>query len=176
MEIQLRDYRIQPHGHMVDWIAGWKGGVVLLRQPEGFQIVGAWVDRPHDRFVWLVGLLRRGRLRSGRGEVPRSAGTTIATPQPFRFRRGCNLGHGRRASVDHERGDVDAGLGNLSSELPCPLRARTCCPCLPASCRFRHRLRLSSDPRVPRPVGACRRTPGQCCRDPWRSGAGRLHP
>jgi hypothetical protein len=27
MEIQLRDYRIQP-GHMDDWIAGWKGGVV----------------------------------------------------------------------------------------------------------------------------------------------------
>jgi hypothetical protein len=26
------------------------------------------------------------------------------------------------------------------------------------------------------PVGAGRRTPGQCCRDPWRSGAGRLHP
>jgi hypothetical protein len=54
MEIQLRDYRIQP-GHMDDWIAGWKGGVVPLRQQEGFQIIGAWVDRPHDRFVWLVG-------------------------------------------------------------------------------------------------------------------------
>ena len=22
---------------------------------EGFTIVGAWVDRSHDRFVWLVG-------------------------------------------------------------------------------------------------------------------------
>jgi hypothetical protein len=28
---------------------------VPLRQQEGFQIVGAWVDRPHDRFLWLVG-------------------------------------------------------------------------------------------------------------------------
>ena len=54
MEIQLRDYRIRP-GHMDDWIAGWERGVVPLRQQEGFQIVGAWVDRPHDRFVWLVG-------------------------------------------------------------------------------------------------------------------------
>jgi hypothetical protein len=54
MEIQLRDYRIRP-GHMDDWIAGWKGGIVPLRQHVGFVIVGAWVDRLHDRFVWLVG-------------------------------------------------------------------------------------------------------------------------
>ena len=54
MEIQLRDYRIQP-GHMDDWIAGRERGIGPLRQQEGFQIVGAWVDRPNDRFVWLVG-------------------------------------------------------------------------------------------------------------------------
>ena len=54
METQLRDYRIRP-GHMDDWIAGWERGIVPLRQQEGFQIVGAWVDRPHDRFVWIVG-------------------------------------------------------------------------------------------------------------------------
>ena len=53
MEIQLRDYRIRP-GHMDDWIAGWKSGIVPLRQQEGFEIVGAWVDRSNDRFVWLV--------------------------------------------------------------------------------------------------------------------------
>jgi ribosomal protein L11 methylase PrmA len=54
METQLRDYRIRP-GHMDDWIAGWTTGIVPLRHQEGFTIVGAWVDRPHDRFVWLVG-------------------------------------------------------------------------------------------------------------------------
>jgi NIPSNAP protein len=54
MEIQLRDYRIKS-GHMDDWIAGWGSGVVPLRQQEGFQIVGAWVDRAKNRFVWLVG-------------------------------------------------------------------------------------------------------------------------
>jgi ribosomal protein L11 methylase PrmA len=59
MEIQLRDYRIRP-GHMNDWIAGWKSGIVPLRQQEGFQIVGAWVDRPHDRFVWVVGYTADG--------------------------------------------------------------------------------------------------------------------
>ena len=54
VELQLRDYRIKP-GHMDDWIAGWNGGIVPLRQQEGFDIVGAWVDRPNDRFVWVVG-------------------------------------------------------------------------------------------------------------------------
>ena len=54
MEIQLRDYRIR-HGYMDDWIAGWRKGIVPLREQAGFQLLGAWVDRPHDRFVWVVG-------------------------------------------------------------------------------------------------------------------------
>jgi hypothetical protein len=40
---------------MEDWIEGWEAGIVPLRQQEGFEIVGAWVDRPRNRFVWLVG-------------------------------------------------------------------------------------------------------------------------
>jgi hypothetical protein len=54
MEIQLRDYRIRP-GHMDDWMAGWRRGIAPVRVQEGFEILGAWVDRAHDRFVWVVG-------------------------------------------------------------------------------------------------------------------------
>jgi hypothetical protein len=54
VEIQLREYRIQD-GQMDAWIAGWTTGVVPLRQEFGFQVIGAWVDRQNDRFVWLVG-------------------------------------------------------------------------------------------------------------------------
>ena len=54
MEIQLRDYQIR-HGHMDDWIAGWKRGIAPAREDEGFVILGAWADRPNDRFVWVVG-------------------------------------------------------------------------------------------------------------------------
>jgi hypothetical protein len=54
MEMQLRDYHIRS-GHLDAWIAGWTAGIVPLRQQEGFVIVGAWVDREHDRFVWVVG-------------------------------------------------------------------------------------------------------------------------
>lgn len=54
VEIELRDYRIR-RGQMDAWIEGWRSGVVPLRQEAGFQILGAWVDRQHDRFVWLLG-------------------------------------------------------------------------------------------------------------------------
>jgi len=54
VEIELRDYRIR-HGQMEAWIEGWRTGVVPLRQAAGFHILGAWVDRQHDRFIWLLG-------------------------------------------------------------------------------------------------------------------------
>jgi hypothetical protein len=54
MEIQLRDYRIR-QGQMDAWLEGWKSGVVPLREQAGFQVIGAWVDAEHDRFVWLLG-------------------------------------------------------------------------------------------------------------------------
>jgi len=70
MEIQLRDYRIQP-GHMDDWIAGWKAGVVPLRQQEGFQIVGAWVDgRMIGSCGWLTIPARTASKRQRRGNTP----------------------------------------------------------------------------------------------------------
>ena len=57
MQIQLRDYRIQP-GNMDDWIAGWERGVVPLRQQAGFQIVGQRGSAA--RSVRVAGWLLRG--------------------------------------------------------------------------------------------------------------------
>ena len=54
MEIQLREYRIR-HGEMDAWIAGWESHVVPLRREAGFRLIGAWVDAPGNRFVWLIG-------------------------------------------------------------------------------------------------------------------------
>ena len=54
MQIELRDYRIRP-GQMDAWIAAWRSGVVPLREEQGFQVIGAWADADHDRFVWLLG-------------------------------------------------------------------------------------------------------------------------
>jgi hypothetical protein len=54
VEVQLRDYRIRA-GSMDAWISGWRSGVVPVRQELGFQVLGAWADREHDRFIWLIG-------------------------------------------------------------------------------------------------------------------------
>jgi NIPSNAP len=54
MEVELREYRIR-RGQMDAWIASWKAQIVPLRQEAGFSVMGAWVDAPYDRFVWLLG-------------------------------------------------------------------------------------------------------------------------
>src|SRR4051812_23896220 len=50
---ELRDYEVLP-GHVDDWLAGWRAGVVPLRQQCGFEVAGAWLDRPGHRFVWIL--------------------------------------------------------------------------------------------------------------------------
>ena len=54
MDIELRDYTVTP-GHLDDWLRGWRDGVVPLREQCGFQLLGAWLDRAEDRFVWVLG-------------------------------------------------------------------------------------------------------------------------
>jgi hypothetical protein len=84
MEIQLRDYRIR-QGHMDYWIAGWEGGVVPLRQQEGFVIVGAWVDRSHDRFVWLVGYSGADGFVAAEDRYHALSGRVALRPNPSDF-------------------------------------------------------------------------------------------
>jgi hypothetical protein len=52
METQLRVYRIAA-GHLDDFVAAWKRGVLPLRRKFGFEI-DAWSELDGDRFVWLV--------------------------------------------------------------------------------------------------------------------------
>ena len=59
MEIELREYVIRD-GQMDAWVDGWRSGVVPLRQREGFEIMGAWVDRAGSRFIWLLGYTGEG--------------------------------------------------------------------------------------------------------------------
>jgi hypothetical protein len=54
METELRDYRVTP-GRLDDWIRGWSQGVMPLRERYGFHLLGAWLDRPQDRFIWVLG-------------------------------------------------------------------------------------------------------------------------
>jgi hypothetical protein len=54
MRYQLRSYRVR-HGEMDEWLREWRELVYPLRLEHGFLIVGAWVNRDEDRFVWMVG-------------------------------------------------------------------------------------------------------------------------
>lgn len=54
MEYRLRDYQVKP-GELDEWLAEWRQKVYPLRLAAGFEVVGAWVAREHNRFVWIVG-------------------------------------------------------------------------------------------------------------------------
>jgi NIPSNAP len=81
VEIELRDYRIR-HGQMDAWIAGWKSGVVPLREKAGFHIIGAWVDRQNDRFVWLVGYAGAGEFETANNRYYSSHERGSLQPDP----------------------------------------------------------------------------------------------
>jgi hypothetical protein len=54
VEFQLRMYRVKP-GAMDEWLAEWSAGVLPARRRYGFSVIGPWVVRDEDRFVWIVG-------------------------------------------------------------------------------------------------------------------------
>lgn len=53
MTTELRDYRIAP-GHLAEFVAAWRVGVVPLRLAHGFRIDAAWTTPGEDRFTWLL--------------------------------------------------------------------------------------------------------------------------
>lgn len=53
MTAELRDYLIAA-GHLDDFVAAWREGVVPLRERFGFRIEGAWTIRSERRFVWIL--------------------------------------------------------------------------------------------------------------------------
>jgi hypothetical protein len=49
---QLRVYKITD-GHLADFVAEWRAGVLSLRERLGFRIE-AWTDTAESTFVWVV--------------------------------------------------------------------------------------------------------------------------
>ena len=94
MEIELRDYRIR-YGHMDEWIRGWTAGVVPLREEAGFRVIGAWVDRANDRFVWLIGYSGADGFAAADDRYYGSANRASLRPDPAEL-----IEHARRAKVE----------------------------------------------------------------------------
>jgi hypothetical protein len=51
---QLRIYQVK-EGRMKDWVAMWRSEVLPVRRRFGFSVIGPWIVRDEDRFVWIVG-------------------------------------------------------------------------------------------------------------------------
>jgi NIPSNAP protein len=51
---QLRSYSVKA-GELDDWLEEWREKVYPLRLQCGFCVVGAWVNRAQNRFVWVLG-------------------------------------------------------------------------------------------------------------------------
>ena len=54
MHFQLREYTIEA-GRLDDFVREWRELVLPLRVAQGFSVLGPWVEREANRFVWIVG-------------------------------------------------------------------------------------------------------------------------
>lgn len=54
MHFQLRDFTIVD-GKLDDFVREWREHVLPLRLSLGFSVVGPWVERETNRFVWVLG-------------------------------------------------------------------------------------------------------------------------
>ena len=54
MEFQLRTYRVKP-GLLDEWVEAFQAGPLPLRRSFGFSVLGPWIVREEDRFIWIVG-------------------------------------------------------------------------------------------------------------------------
>ncbi len=51
---QIRIYTIN-RGKMDEFVRVWKKGIAPIRQKIGFEILGAWVNRETNQFIWVIG-------------------------------------------------------------------------------------------------------------------------
>jgi NIPSNAP len=54
MQFQLRMYRVKP-GLMDEWLEAFATGALPVRRSFGFSVLGPWIVREEDRFIWIVG-------------------------------------------------------------------------------------------------------------------------
>ena len=84
MQFQLRTYRVKP-GLMDEWLEAFAAGALPVRRQFGFSVLGPWVVRDEDRFIWIVGhedferggqgLLRLAGARRTRSAARRTTST-----------------------------------------------------------------------------------------------------
>jgi NIPSNAP len=80
VEYQLRDYRVKTE-ELDEWLAEWREQVYPLRLASGFEVVGAWIAREQNRFVWIIG---HDDLRAANDAYYASPDRAAMDPDPAR--------------------------------------------------------------------------------------------
>jgi hypothetical protein len=80
---QLRVYRIAD-GHLDDFVAEWRAGVLPLRERFGFRIE-AWTDAAESTFVWVVRYDGPETLEEADREYYASPERAALEPDPARW-------------------------------------------------------------------------------------------
>jgi hypothetical protein len=83
METQLRVHRIAA-GHLDEFVAAWKRGVLPLLRKFGFQI-DAWTEVDGDSFVWLVRWRGPGSLADADAAYYASPDRKALEPDPAQW-------------------------------------------------------------------------------------------
>jgi hypothetical protein len=82
MEFQLREYRVEA-GRLDEFVGEWRELVLPLRLAQGFSVVGPWIEREADRFVWVVGF--DGDIRAAEDAYLASPERAGLDPDPARL-------------------------------------------------------------------------------------------
>jgi hypothetical protein len=80
---QLRLYTIKA-GALDEFVREWSDGVRPLRLRFGFDVVGAWVIRETNQFVWIVGHEGPGSFEERDAAYYASAERAAMDPDPAR--------------------------------------------------------------------------------------------
>jgi len=82
MRFQLREYRIE-EGRLDDFVREWREGVLPLRVEAGFSVVGPWLEREANLFVWILGY--DGDIHSAEEAYHASPERNAVSPDPGRL-------------------------------------------------------------------------------------------
>jgi hypothetical protein len=83
-EFELRVYTIKK-GEMANWIGEWRRYIYPLRVKFGFTVLGPWVIKSTNQFVWILGYGGREGFKSRDGAYYASAARKAITPNPARL-------------------------------------------------------------------------------------------
>jgi NIPSNAP len=83
VEHELRLYTVKP-GEMEEFVAEWKASILPLRRAFGFEVIGPWIARNEDLFIWILGYSGPGGFAAADADYYESEERKALDPNPAR--------------------------------------------------------------------------------------------